>query len=228
LTKYKAVIFDLGGTLMVSPPWSQIVAESRRIAAAVGAPEEEFARRWDETLDAASRGAFRNMREYTSAVCRQMGLHPADTQLDAAAALATDGLRRCIRSPRDGAMEVFDYLRSHGIKTGLITSCGPDVPETWDEAPYASLIDVAIFSCVEGVDKNDPRIFWLAAHRLKVQPEECLYIADGYRGELASAATLGMHAVQLNVPGEGERGRPHDPWDGQVISSLLEILGLIG
>ncbi len=227
MTQHKAVIFDLGGTLMVSPPWSVILADARRTAATAGAPGEDFARLWVASYDAASRGAFHTVREYVADVCLQIGLRPADRQLDAAAAVSIEGLRRRIKVPRDGAMELFGYLKSHGFKTGLITSCGPDVPAVWSEAPYASFIDVAVFSCIEGVNKDDPRIFWLAAHRLKVGPEDCVYVADGYRGELASATVLGMHAIQLNVPGEGERGRPRDPWDGPVISSLTEVLGLL-
>jgi len=227
LTSYTAVIFDLGGTLMASTPWSEITAATQRTAAAVGAPPAEFTKSWVETYDAASRGAFRDMREYVANVCAQLGLHPGAATLDAAVDSMLEDERRRIRTPRDGAMEVFAYLKAHRFKTGLITSCGPDVPAVWSEAPYAKLIDVALFSCVEGINKDDPRIFWLAAHRLRVRPEDCLYIADGYRGELASATTLGMRAVQLSVPGEGERGRPRDPWDGPIISSLAEVLALV-
>ncbi len=226
LSKYKAVIFDLGGTLMPAGPLSEIIADAHRTAVALSALEEEFVKRWFEAYNGAAKGAFRDMREYIANVCRQMGLRPSQATLDAAADVVIDRERRRIRTPRNDTMPLFDYLKSHGYKTGLITSCGPDVPAVWNDAPYAKVIDVALFSCVEGVNKDDPRIFWLAAHRLKVKPEECLYVADGYRGELANATVLGMHAVQLLVPGEGE-GRKRDPWDGTVISSLTEVLTLL-
>ncbi len=213
---------------MDATPRSEFVAESQRAAAVLGAPAEEFTRLRVDTYNAACKGAFRSVAEYLGNICEQLGLHPDEGQLDAAANVVTESLRRRIRSPRAGAMDLFAYLKLHRIKTGLITSCGPDVPAVWHDAPYARLIDVALFSCVEGVNKDDPRVFWLAVHRLRVRPEDCLYVADGYRGELASAVFLGMHAVQLRVPGEAVvSGRQRDPWDGAAVSSLAELVTLL-
>ena len=230
LSKYRAVIFDLGGTLMATEPRSMVLAQARCMAAAAGVPPDEFTRVWMDTVQmhiAASLGAFRTMQAYIACACDQIGLHPADSQLDAAAAVAIDEVRRLLKVPRDGVANVLEYLKSHGFKTGLITSCGPDVPPVWSEAPFAELVDTVLFSCVEGINKGEPRIFWLAAHRLRVRPEECLYVADGYGGELANARFLGMRAVQLNVPGETEGFRNRDPWDGPVISSLTGVLELL-
>ena len=63
--------------------------------------------------------------------------------------------------------------------------------------------------------------------RLSVNPEECLYIADGIDRELASAADLGMYALQIRVPYESDYDSYRGEWDGPTISSLREVLALV-
>jgi putative hydrolase of the HAD superfamily len=93
--------------------------------------------------------------------------------------------------------------------------------------PLASLVDVAVFSCLVGVTKPDPYIYQIATEKLDVQPQRCLYVADGMSQELVTASNLGMHAVQIFVPGEDEYDLYREEWHGPVISSLREILTLL-
>lgn len=226
--KYEAVIFDLGGTLMATTPWSEYLEDTARIAAAVTAPVEEFRERWFSTYDAAARGAFADVKGYVADVCRQVGLHPSEDQLEEAASIEIDGSRRRVGTPREGALETLSVLRSRGYKTGLITSCGPEVPDVWPDTPYAPLIEIAIFSCVAKENKEDTTIFMMAAERLGVDPATCFYVADGYRGELESAAMTGMTSVQLLDPTDADDNpHPRDKWDGPTVTSLVEILKLL-
>jgi len=94
------------------------------------------------------------------------------------------------------------------------------------------LIDVAIFSCVAGMKKPDPRIYRLATTQLAVEPENCLYIGDGSSKELTGAAEVGMHPVLIRDPDE-DSSEVHrvdaeaEEWDGPVIASLSETLTLL-
>ena len=99
--------------------------------------------------------------------------------------------------------------------------------------PFAPLVDVAVFSCLEGVQKPAPRIYQLAVERLAVRPENCLYIGDGDSQELTGASQVGMYPVLIRNPDEDstdvhrvdyEAGE----WEGPVISSLREVLTLVG
>ena len=119
-------------------------------------------------------------------------------------------------------------MKSNGYKIGLITSCGPEVPALWDETPFAPFFEVTIYSCSVGMDKDDPRIFEQAARQLGVKPEECLYIADGNREELANALKTGMKAIRLVIPGEiDEINSLREDWNGLEISSLDEVAKLL-
>ena len=129
--------------------------------------------------------------------------------------------------PRDGAIEILTHLKTNHYKIGLITDCGPDVPALWDETPFAPFIDVAVFSCTAGMNKGNPDIFRIATEKLGVKTQDCMYIADGMRNELANAANMGMYAVQILIPEEIDDSPIREDWHGPVISSLREILDLL-
>ena len=86
---------------------------------------------------------------------------------------------------------------------------------------------MTVFSCAVGVKKPDPRIYRIATDRLKVKPQECLYIGDGSSHELTGAFKAGMNPVKIRVPDEIPYFLDEDDWQGTTISSLNEVLNLI-
>lgn len=223
--KYQAVIFDLGGTLVYSPDYSNT---TREMASILSAPEENFVRLWFEQSEGLGTGLFPSYQSYIRHICTQLEIDTQADRIDFAASIPFNETKQVVMAPREGAIELLTYLKSNGYKTGLISDCAPDLPEFWNETPFAPLIDAAVFSCSVGMNKADPRIFQLAVEELEVKPEDCLYIADGMRQELANASKLGMHAIQLLIPEEIDENNPiREEWDGSVISSLNEVLNLI-
>jgi putative hydrolase of the HAD superfamily len=61
-----------------------------------------------------------------------------------------------------------------------------------------------------------------------VKPQDCLYVGDGSSHELTGARKVGMHPVQIHVPDEIIYFLDEDDWDGTPISSLSEVLDLVG
>jgi putative hydrolase of the HAD superfamily len=122
--------------------------------------------------------------------------------------------------PREGALETLERLRACGVKTGLISNCSSEIPSIWMESPFASLVDVCVFSCREGARKPEPGLYEAAASRLGVDPQACVYVGDGNDDELRGAARAGMRPVLLRT--ELERD-----WDGEVIETLPEIVELV-
>ena len=73
--------------------------------------------------------------------------------------------------------------------------------------------------------------YHLACERLGVEPGDCLYIADGENYELTAAAKVGIHPVLLRTSSQETRGevlREAREWQGDTVSSLPEVLRLIG
>jgi putative hydrolase of the HAD superfamily len=65
--------------------------------------------------------------------------------------------------------------RSHGIRTALLSnSWGNTYPrDTWD-----GMFDDVVISGEVGLRKPEPEIFLLAARRLELKPDECVFVDD--------------------------------------------------
>ena len=58
--------------------------------------------------------------------------------------------------------------------------------------PY---VETILISGEVGVAKPDPRIFRMAAERLGVKPEECVFVGDGFQLDVIGAKKAGMTPV---------------------------------
>ena len=226
--RYTAVIFDLGGTLVRSLKWADYAEAARKIASVLDTPADDFVRLWFDQAGGLGTGAFPSYEALIKHICSQLSLNIEDSIVTYAASIPFENTRRMIMFPRQDAIDVLTRLKSTGYKTALISDCGPDVPQLWSETPFAKLMDVAIFSCSAGMNKADPHIFRLATTELGVQPKACVYVADGMRQELFNAASLGMCAIQIVVPEEMDNNPLREEWNGTIISSLSEILEIVG
>jgi putative hydrolase of the HAD superfamily len=80
-----------------------------------------------------------------------------------------------------------------GVKTGLISnSWGEGL--AYDQDLMRELFDVVVISGEVGLHKPEPEIFRLAAHRLGVVPQECVFV-DDLRENCAGAEAVGMTAI---------------------------------
>jgi len=229
--KYKAVIFDLFGTLIENYTIERHEGVLRQMASVLSAPSEDFVRLWYETFNDRCMGILKTPEDNIDYVCRKLGVPVEGSQMSVAARIRLD-LTINSMVPMPGTITTLSSLKIEGCKTGLVTDCSAEVPAIWQDTPFAPLFDVTVFSCKVGLKKPDPRIYQLAAEQLAVKLESCLYIGDGSSQELTGADAVGMHPVLIRDP-EEDSGVMHrveaeaDRWDGPVISSLREVLDLV-
>jgi len=227
--KYEAIIFDLFGTLVHTVSSQEYRTTLTRVASVLSIDSDAFIQSWANTSGDRIVGAMRNCRENFEYVCRQVGTPISDEQIEFASKIRLDMIRREM-VPRTDAVEVLSTLKSRGRGVGLISNCTYEATVIWQSTPLAPLIDATVFSCLVGLKKPDARIYELAIHRLGVKPQDCLYIGDGGSHELTGASRVGMKPVLLRIPNEEitdayTDGSEANDWDGQVISSLTEVLG---
>ena len=79
-----------------------------------------------------------------------------------------------------------------GVRTGLLSNSWGD--DRYDRALLDELFDAVVISAEVGLRKPDPEIYELAAARLGLAPEACVYV-DDLGGNLKPAAALGMATV---------------------------------
>ena len=227
--KYAAVIFDLFGTLVEIPSVRELEDVLTQMASVLSVSPDDFIQLWRRTSNRRSDGGFRSIEANIKYIGQELGVYPKDTQVGLATEIRFDYTRR-LMTPRPDAVKVLSRLKLDSYKIGLISDCSVDVPVVWDETPFVSLIDVAVFSCSVCLTKPDARIYHLATEQLAIQPKDCLYIGDGNNQELSGALEVGMHPVLILNPNEDitDAHRPNrEEWHGPTISSLKDILTLV-
>ncbi len=225
---YKAVIFDLFGTLIDDFVVSagQVHAE---MAAALGVPHEQFMPVWNQTLEMRIIGAFETVEANLEYVLDAMNTHVRAEQITKAVEIRMNYIRQALE-PRSDVIDTLTRLKKHPYKIGLISNCSIEIPLLWQETAFANLIDTPIFSSRVGLKKPDARIYHLTCERLGVAPESCLYIADGEDHELTAAATVGLHSVLIQISSGESMSALHQEakeWEGATIASLPEVLQLV-
>jgi len=79
-------------------------------------------------------------------------------------------------------------------KIGVINNGNSIALKFWKEKFDFSIFDIFINSAEEGVKKPDPKIFLLAYKRLRVKPEECLFMDDSLEN-IEGAQKLGIETI---------------------------------
>jgi putative hydrolase of the HAD superfamily len=234
--KYKAVVFDLFGTLVCDLVRPEYTDNLTRMAEILSAPADDFIKMWSDTSHERITGIFQSVEATLAYICSQLNIQPEGDNLRIAAKLRQDYNRSAMNRPRPGAVEVISRLKKAGHKVGLISNCTTDAPVIWPETPFAQLVDVAVFSCSAGLKKPDNHIYKLAIEQLKVEARDCIFVANGQNGELQGAWEAEMHPVIIIAdpdreprymqPDDSERAFVEQK--GTVIFSLDEVPGLVG
>ena len=215
--KYRAVIFDLWATLV---PWDQEGANRfyDAMAQASGVEETRFREAW---LSGRKSREVGPIADHLRDLFAGLGAEP---DLDEIIGMRRDWTRRSLL-PRPDALETLAELLRRGHLLGLISVCSQDVPDVWDETPFAGALDEVVFSCDVGVAKPDPRIYEIACQRLGVEAADCLFVGDGANDELPGAERAGMTALQLRAPGESLTP-DGEAWTGRSVEHLSDLLEL--
>jgi putative hydrolase of the HAD superfamily len=227
--KYQAVIFDLFGTLVENFSRAEYEKTLAEMANILNAPPDAFIRLWSDTFNRRATGVFKSAGACARHICRELDVPVTGEQIERVGRIRYDYTFKNMK-PRPDAAATLTALKSRGHKTGLISDCTAETPVAWQFSPLAPLFDVTVFSCRAGVKKPDARIYQLAAEKLAVKPEECLYIGDGSSRELTGASGVGMRAVIIRAPEEVADAHTieREEWRGPSVSSLTEVLGLLG
>jgi putative hydrolase of the HAD superfamily len=229
--KYKAVIFDLFGTLVgkISQKDRNKVLEN--IAGVLDIPEDDFSRLWFSTFADRDAGLYATVEDNFAAILQTLGKPVFIEKTRCAAEINNEYYSQAIRQ-RPYAEETLFELKCRGHKIGLISGCSPEVPDIFNALSIAKYFDARVFSCVAKLSKPDPEIYEMSASQLRVKPEDCLYIGDGDGQELTGAAGVGMHPVLIRDPQENPEDvyrvdNEAQDWKGPVITSLKEVLSLV-
>ena len=89
-------------------------------------------------------------------------------------------------------VQVVRDIRQGGLKTGLISNSWST--DHYDRELLMELFDVTVISAEVHLHKPQPEIYRLAAERLGVKPERCVFV-DDLRENCAGAEAVGMTTI---------------------------------
>ncbi|XP_062890706.1 acyl-CoA dehydrogenase family member 11 isoform X2 [Mobula hypostoma] len=190
--QYKAVIFDLGGVLMASPyklasEWEQrngLPAGSIWQALLTG--EQGLA--WDQ----CRRGEL-TFEEFIKVCSRELGSNITSESVESYLLANVNHVGEWTSS---AMREVVQCIRAEGLQTAVLTN------NFWFQGQTflpleRNLFDVIVESCREGITKPSPGIYKLCLQRLKVCPEESIFL-DDVGENLKAAAQIGISTVKFS------------------------------
>ncbi len=105
-----------------------------------------------------------------------------------------------VRASLSGSMpdtELFAWITKHKpqYKIGMLSNAGSNMLHTLFTPEQRELFDDVVLSYQVGVAKPNPEIYILAAKRLGVRPEQCLFV-DDKETFCDAARSVGMRAVK--------------------------------
>lgn len=138
----------------------------------------------------------------------------------------------------DDSIPFLENLRSHGVKTAIVSNCSEHTRDLLIKLGLPELIDAVILSCEVGAAKPSAQIFRHALDQLGVPAGAALFV-DDQAAFCAGAAALGIRAAQIVRgevdPDDGTAGTDGtDRTDGEmpaagttVVRSLPEVEAML-
>ncbi|MEX0781964.1 MAG: HAD family hydrolase [Dehalococcoidia bacterium] len=194
-TRFKAVLFDVGGPIDLEIEHERLVdVHIREALAELGCTPG------DEEYAAAGRWAVETFAPSTYAA---MIWRLADGDVDLATAVhARMSSRSVERSETRGGVELrpgidraINRISASGLKLGLAANQPARIIADLDRHGIGRFFGHREVSGVHGYHKPDVRLFLRACEDLSVEPEECIMVGDRIDNDIVPANLLGMATV---------------------------------
>ncbi len=207
----RAVLFDWGDTLFVSPSAPRVIVEAARergVRVDEPAARELWERLWEK---GRSPEELAKGRDLSASAHREVW-----TALFAEADGIAPGLSRVLYervmdpsrwTPYTDTGPTLRALKARGLRTGLVSNIAYDLRLVFAPHGLADLVDAFVLSFEHGMMKPSPRLFAIACEELGVAPAETLMVGDHPEADGVAAAAAGLQVYVLPPDGaSGVRG----------------------
>lgn len=203
-------IFDMDGVIIDSEPfWRQaqieLLAAHNVTISIADCIEHSMGKRIDDIA-------------FTWCKLHELDIKPTDLEQEIIAAVAS--LISTSGTPKKGLHELLTYLKQENYKIALATSSSqPIIQAVFKRLSIAHYFDVVCSADEEIYGKPHPAVYLKVAHKLNVQPANCLVLEDSVTGLLAAKAAS-MIAIVI----------PEDPSDprfsiaNHIFDSMLTVV----
>ena len=209
--RYKAVFFDLGGTLRIALMDEPYMKHARRKMAEIAGtdmPYEEFFQMIEDRYEPYRKWALSEFKESgdeelwckwllpdydpvrIKQVCHELSFQYRQTK----------GRRVVV----DGGVEVIKGLHERGYKLGIISNLigEEEIPNWLRQDGLEQYFDSVVLSSVCHIRKPDPEMYRMGCRELGLLPEECASVADNLNRDITGAKAAGIGANILFISPE--------------------------
>jgi epoxide hydrolase-like predicted phosphatase len=180
----RAVVFDIGGVLEITPDLGVTRQWETRLGLSPGQLDERMHDAWV----GGSIGTI-TLDDVHQAITDRLGLDEQHR-----AAFMADIWREYLGTANTELIEYARRLRPR-YRTGILSNSFVGAREREQEAyGFEDLVDEIVYSHEAGMSKPDPRIYALICARLDVRPEETVFLDDADQCVLG-AREAGLHAI---------------------------------
>ena len=227
LRKLKAVIFDVGGTL-IHPDWRRlgalVQAETTMLFSSTQLHQAFYAML--HVVDAELKAGVNSKRARGAHwvfldTFKSLGIDEMKCSRIRDRLVVAHQERHLWCEPDFEAAEVLLALKAASLRTAVISNTEDGrVNESLALADLASHLEFVIDSHIVGCSKPDKKIFQIALDALGLQPHEAAYVGDSYGYDVIGARRAGLYPILLDRTGAYES----DP-ELTSIRSLTELIG---
>jgi putative hydrolase of the HAD superfamily len=229
LSSYKAVFFDVGGTLIhVHPSVGDVYARHARpfgYSGSVQELNEGFGRQWKkmggiESLGNQS-GAEAERKFWHTLVYEVFqplgGLDRFEEYFDLIfEAFRDESNWRIYEDVVESG--IFESLKKRGVVMGVISNWDSRLISTLENMGLGHYFDFILPSAVVGSAKPDKKIFEEALKLSGVAPHEACHIGDEIRTDVEGAQRVGIHPILL------DRNNRFDNPETRKVTSFMELV----
>jgi HAD superfamily hydrolase (TIGR01509 family) len=202
----ETLFLDAGGVL-VFPNWRRVSGTLRRhgihvTAEALQTAEPHAKRIIDEGTHVRSTTDAQRAWLYMDLVLERAGVVPSAPVSQAVRELATYHAEHNLwEHVPDDVMPALERLRNAVPKLVVVSNANGVLHRMFDRVGLSRYFDLICDSCVERVEKPDPRYFHLALERSGSRAETTTMVGDLYHVDVVGARRAGLQAVLIDPAG---------------------------
>ena len=215
--RYKAVLFDLGGTLRIALEDEPYMRHARRKLAELAGtplPVEDFYQMVEDRYEPYRRWALGEDKE---SGCHELSFEYRQSK----------GRRVVV----DGGAEVIRTLHERGYKLGIVSNLigEHEVPDWLEEDRLDPYFDSVVLSSVCHLRKPGAEIYHIAARELGVDLADCVSVADNIKRDIpgAKAAGIGCNIIFRSPEKKHPVEFTEETRPDAVIDTFPELLDLL-
>ncbi|MEJ5225011.1 MAG: HAD family hydrolase [Anaerolineales bacterium] len=235
----RAVLFDLGNTLMFSPqPWGPVLQQAERALAQTLCQHGlivdcdtfhlDFRRSLNDYYSSRDEDLFERT---TESVLRRLldekGIPQPPENIIRAALDAFYAVTQQNWQPEEDALPTLDALQKRGYRLGIVSNAADhkDVQQLVEKAHFEPYMDFIITSAACSYRKPHARIFELALSHWGLPPREVAMVGDLLEADILGARQIGLFGIWITRRAPRYADLPAQP--DATLERLSELPGLL-